>query len=51
LHYLVCKHSLLFSRQCGLITKFPMGPRSLVDRRAGRKRKAKGGDALRTDYV
>jgi hypothetical protein len=48
LHYLVCKHSLLTAMQCGLVTKLPKGPKRLHDRKAGRKRKAKGGEALTT---
>ena len=46
LHYMVCKHTLLFYLQSGVVTTLPKGKKSLVDRKRGRKRKAKGGEAL-----
>ena len=46
LHYLVCKHVLLVYLQNGIVERLPKGPKSLLSRKAGRKRKAKGGDAL-----
>jgi hypothetical protein len=45
-HYMVCKHVLLFYLESGIVTKLPKGKKSLIERKTGRKRKAKGGEAL-----
>lgn len=46
LHYMICKHTLLFYLHSGIVTKLPKGAKSLLNRKSGRKRKARGGDAL-----